>query len=39
MLGNFFLRVSRPNYLTRMFSSDAEARAWLLDGAAGGDTP
>jgi len=33
VIGNFFLRVSRPAYPTRVFSDLDEARAWLLAGA------
>lgn len=33
VIGNFFLRVSRPVYPTRVFSDIEEARAWLLAGA------
>lgn len=30
MTGNFFLRVTRPPYPTRLFSDEAAARRWLL---------
>ena len=30
LLGNFYLRLSRPVYPTRLFRDEAEARAWLL---------
>jgi len=29
VLGNFYLRVNRPETPTRLFSSEEEARAWL----------
>jgi hypothetical protein len=29
VLGNFYLRFNRPETPTRLFSSEAEARAWL----------
>ena len=29
MLGNFFLKVSKPPYPTRLFTSEAEAMEWL----------
>jgi hypothetical protein len=31
MLGNFFLRVSRPAYPTRIFTDEAAARRWLAE--------
>lgn len=31
ILGNFFLRVSRPLYPTRMFTDEASARRWLSE--------
>lgn len=30
-LGNFFLRVSRPAYPTRIFTDEAAARRWLAE--------
>jgi hypothetical protein len=30
VLGNFYLRFNRPETPTRLFSSEEEARAWLL---------
>lgn len=32
VIGNFFMRVSRPHYPTRLFTDVAEAHAWLLGG-------
>lgn len=29
MIGNFFIIVGRPHYPTRLFASEAEARAWI----------
>lgn len=29
MIGNFFLILARPSYPARLFTSEAEARAWL----------
>lgn len=29
VLGNFFLRLQRPPYATRLFRDEAEARQWL----------
>lgn len=29
MLGNIFLRISRPPYPTRIFTDEAKAKAWL----------
>lgn len=38
VLGNFYLRINRPETPTRLFSSEAEARAWLLQvGGASGE--
>ncbi len=31
VLGNFFLRVSRPLYPTRLFTDEASARRWLSE--------
>lgn len=31
ILGNFFLRVSRPLYPTRIFTDEASARRWLAE--------
>lgn len=31
VIGNFFLRVTRPPYPTRLFETEPEALAWLLD--------
>lgn len=31
ILGNFFLRVSRPAYPTRLFNDEASARRWLSE--------
>lgn len=31
ILGNFFLRVSRPRYPTRVFTEEALARRWLSE--------
>lgn len=31
ILGNFFLRVSRPLYPTRIFTDEASARRWLSE--------
>jgi hypothetical protein len=30
VLGNFFLRLQRPPYATRLFRGEVEARRWLL---------
>jgi hypothetical protein len=32
-LGNFFLRVTRPDYPTRLFTDEAAARGWLAEDA------
>jgi hypothetical protein len=34
MMGNFFLNVSRPTTLTRLFDDEASALAWLQEFAA-----
>jgi hypothetical protein len=31
MLGNFFLKVTTPEYPTRLFADEAQARAWLKE--------
>lgn len=31
MVGNFFIRLTRPPYPTRLFSGRDEAAAWLLE--------
>ncbi len=33
VLGNFFLRVTTPEYPTRIFNDEARARAWLREPA------
>jgi len=35
VLGNFYLRINRPETPTRLFSSEEEAGAWLRQVAAG----
>jgi hypothetical protein len=31
IIGNFFLRVTRPAYPTRLFTDEASARRWLRE--------
>jgi anti-anti-sigma regulatory factor len=32
VIGNFFMRVTRPRYPTRLFTDMGEAERWLVDG-------